>query len=73
MFGKLALTDLRLGALYVSVDQGPAKTFGLPAATLVQPAIASPILPVPTLLVITVGEPTAIGAEWLGHGTPGNR
>jgi hypothetical protein len=40
----------------------PAKTLGLPAATLVQPDIASPILPVPLPFVKTVVDPTAIGA-----------
>ena len=51
----------------------PAKTLGLPAATLVQPDIASPILPVPTLFVNTVVDPTAIGAECDGQGTPGSK
>jgi len=51
----------------------PANTLGEPAATEVQPAIASPTLPVPTLFVITVVDPTAMGAECGGHGTPGNR
>ena len=51
----------------------PANTFGEPAATEVHPAIASPTLPVPTLLVLTVADPVAIGAECGGHGTPGNR
>ena len=51
----------------------PANTLGEPAATEVQPDIASPILPVPTLLVKTLVDPTAIGAECDGHGTPGSR
>jgi hypothetical protein len=40
----------------------PAKTLDEPVATLVQPEIASPILPHPLLLTKTVVEPTAIGA-----------
>ena len=51
----------------------PANTFGEPAATEVHPDIASPTLPVPTLLVLTVVDPVAIGAACGGHGTPGNR
>jgi len=51
----------------------PAKTFEEPAATEVHPAIASPTLPVPTLLVNTVVDPTAIGAECDGHGTGGSK
>ena len=41
----------------------PAKTLGLPAATLVQPDIASPVLPVPLLFVKTVVDPVVIPAE----------
>ena len=42
--------------------EGPQKTLGEPAATEVQPAIASPIRPAPTPLTITEIEPIAIGA-----------
>ena len=51
----------------------PANTLGDPAATEVHPAIASPTLPVPTLLVLTVADPEAIGAECDGHGTGGSK
>jgi hypothetical protein len=40
----------------------PANTFDDPAATDVQPDIASPILPHPKPLIKTEPEPTAIGA-----------
>ena len=53
--------------------QPPAYTFGDPVATLVHPAIASPTLPQPFPLIKTVPLPTAIGAEWEGHGTPGSK
>ena len=58
---------------YLNWRNYPANTLGEPAATEVHPAIASPTLPVPTLLVLTVTDPVAIGAECGGHGTPGNR
>jgi len=50
-----------------SIFYGPQKTSGEPAATEVQPDIASPILPAPIPLTKTVGEPTSIGAEWGRH------
>jgi hypothetical protein len=51
----------------------PAKTFDDPAATDVQPDIASPILPQPLLLIKTVVEPTAMGLAWGGHIGAGRR
>ena len=51
----------------------PAKTFDEPAATDVQPVIASPILPQPLEFTKTVAEPVEIGAACGGQGEPGNR
>jgi hypothetical protein len=56
---------------------GPANTFGDPAATEVH--VASPTLPIPkafplsSLLQKTVVLPVAIGAECEGQGAPGRR
>jgi hypothetical protein len=45
----------------------PAKTFGDPAATDVQPDIPSPTLPHPLPFTKTVELPVAIDAECGGH------
>jgi hypothetical protein len=49
----------------------PAKTFEEPAATAVQPEIASPTLPAPLPFINTEELPVDIGAVWAGHGDPG--
>jgi hypothetical protein len=64
---KFAVT---ISAITVS-PQPPANTSELPAATDVQAVIASPILPQPNPLTLTVDEPDVIGAEWGGHGAGG--
>ena len=51
----------------------PANTLGEPAATLVQPVIASPTLPQPLLFINTVVDPVVIGAACVGQGLPGNK
>jgi hypothetical protein len=52
----------------------PAKTFGDPAATDVQPDIPSPTLPQPLPFTKTVVLPVAIAAECGGHtGAAGGR
>jgi hypothetical protein len=51
----------------------PANTFGEPAATEVQPEIASPILPTPLPFAKTVVDPVVIAAEWEGQGAPGSK
>jgi hypothetical protein len=51
----------------------PAKVLAEPAATAVQPEIASPTRPMPLPLTNTVVLPTVIDAECPGHGEPGSR
>jgi hypothetical protein len=53
--------------------QPPAKTLPEPAATEVQPEIASPTLPAPLPFTLTVEEPDDIGAACGGQGDPGKR
>jgi hypothetical protein len=52
------------------IDYELAKTFGEPAATLVQPVMASPTLPHPKLFTKTVGDPVVIGAACVGQDLP---
>jgi len=47
---------------HIAIVYPPANTLDDPVATLVQPDIASPILPHPLLLIKTVDDPDAIGA-----------
>jgi hypothetical protein len=65
----LSLLGVILIVLYKSVAiliftlfYPPAKTSLKPVATLVHPAIASPIRPQPLPFINTVVDPTAIGA-----------